>query len=240
MHAIILAAGRGSRLMPLTLDLPKCLLPIGNTTVLGMQLDTLFAQGVKSATIITGFNSHMVNAEIAGRQSGPKVKTLFNPFFQVADNLASCWMARKAMKQDFLLINGDTLFSPELLRKVLDAPEKPISVTIDQKGHYDGDDMKVTLDGDRLTAIGKTLPLTETDGESIGMLRFMGEGCSIFKNELKRRMRNEDGTKSWYLSAIDHLAKSGVDITTTNIQGETLTAPRPHMDLAAILLPRSE
>ena len=133
MHAIILAAGRGSRLLPLTTDLPKCLLPIGNTTVLGMQLDTLFANGVKTATVITGFNAHMVEAEIRARKSGPKVKTLFNPFFQVADNLASCWMARKSMKRDFILINGDTLFTPELLQTILAAPKSDIAVSIDQK-----------------------------------------------------------------------------------------------------------
>jgi len=219
MHAIILAAGRGSRLLPLTTDLPKCLLPIGNTTVLGMQLDTLFANGVETATVITGFNSHMVKAEIDARQSGPKVKTLFNPFFQVADNLASCWMARKSMKQDFLLINGDTLFSPELLQTILAAPKTDIAVTIDQKGYYDGDDMKVTLDGSRLTQIGKTLPLTETDGESIGMLRFMGEGTTTFRNELKRLMKTREGTKSWFLSAIHGLAQAGQRIDTINIKG---------------------
>ena len=219
MHAIILAAGRGSRLLPLTTDLPKCLLPIGNTTVLGMQLDTLFATGVKTATVITGFNAHMVEAEINARKSGPKIKTLFNPFFQVADNLASCWMARKSMKRDFILINGDTLFTPELLHTILAAPKSDIAVTIDQKGYYDGDDMKVTLDGTRLTQIGKTLPLTETHGESIGMLRFMGEGSKIFRGELKRLMRTREGTKSWFLSAIHGLAQSGQHINTINIKG---------------------
>lgn len=219
MHAIILAAGRGSRLLPLTTDLPKCLLPIGNTTVLGMQLDTLFAGGVKSATVVTGFNSHMVKAEIKARKSGPRVKILYNPFFQVADNLASCWMARKSMRKDFLVINGDTLFTPELLQKILSAPAKDISVTIDQKGYYDGDDMKVSLDGTTLTAIGKTLPLTETHGESIGMLRFMNAGPKIFTNELKRLMKTSDGTKSWYLSVIHGLAQSGVQVDTTNIKG---------------------
>ena len=219
MHAIILAAGRGSRLLPLTTDLPKCLLPIGNTTVLGMQLDTLFANGVKTATVITGFNAHMVEAEIRARKSGPKVKTLFNPFFQVADNLASCWMARKSMKRDFILINGDTLFTPELLQTILAAPKSDIAVTIDQKGYYDGDDMKVTLDGTRLTQIGKTLPLTETHGESIGMLRFMNEGSKIFRGELNRLMRTRDGTKSWFLSAIHGLAQSGQHINTINIKG---------------------
>ena len=219
MHAIILAAGRGSRLLPLTTDLPKCLLPIGNTTVLGMQLDTLFANGVKTATVITGFNAHMVEAEVSARKSGPKIKTLFNPFFQVADNLASCWMARKSMKRDFLLINGDTLFTPELLQTILAAPKSDIAVTIDQKGYYDGDDMKVTLDGTRLTQIGKTLPLTETHGESIGMLRFMNEGSKIFRGELNRLMRTRDGTKSWFLSAIHGLAQSGQHINTINIKG---------------------
>lgn len=219
MHAIILAAGRGSRLLPLTTDLPKCLLPIGNTTVLGMQLDTLYAHGIKTATVVTGFNSNMVKAEIAARLSGPRVKTLYNPFFQVADNLASCWMARKSMRKDFLLINGDTLFSPELLQTVLAAPAKDIAVTIDQKGYYDGDDMKVTLKGSELVAIGKTLALADTDGESIGMLRFMGAGPIVFRNELKRLMKTPDGTKSWFLSAIHGLAQAEQVIDTINIKG---------------------
>ncbi len=221
MQAIILSAGRGSRLLPLTTDLPKCLLPVGLTSVLNMQLDTLFHHGIEKVTVVTGFNEHLVKAEIETRTKGPKVKTLYNPFYQVADNLASCWMARKEMKSDFLLINGDTLFSPALLETVLSAPAKDISVTIDQKTRYDGDDMKVTLDGARLTAIGKTLLPQQTQGESIGMLRFMGEGPQIFRNELKRLMKIEDGTKSWFLSAIDGLAKSGQQIDTINIKGST-------------------
>lgn len=221
MRAIILSAGRGSRLLPLTTDMPKCLLPIGLTTVLGLQLDTLFKAGVTHATVVTGFNAAQVKAELAARQTGPKVKTLFNPFYQVADNLASCWMARKYMKGEFLLINGDTLFSPALLETILAAPAKDITVTIDKKTQYDGDDMKVTLDGNKLTAIGKTLTPQQTNGESIGMIRFMGEGGKIFRQQLKSRMHSEDGTKSWYLSAIDRLSKSGVSIATTNIKGST-------------------
>ena len=221
MQAIILSAGRGSRLLPLTTDLPKCLLPVGLTSVLNMQLDTLFQQGIEKVTVVTGFNEHLVKEEIRARSKGPKVKTLYNPFYQVADNLASCWMARKAMKSDFLLINGDTLFSPAVLEAVLSAPANDIAVTIDQKTRYDGDDMKVTLDGAQLTAIGKTLLPQQTQGESIGMLRFMGEGPRIFRDELKRLMKIEDGMKSWFLSAIDGLAKSGQQIDTINIKGST-------------------
>lgn len=221
MHAIILSAGRGSRLLPLTTDLPKCLLPVGLTTVLGLQLDTLCKAGVKTATIVTGFNAHLVEAEIAARQTGPEITTLYNPFYQVADNLASCWMVREDMHEDFLIINGDTLFSPHVIETILSAPAAPITVTIDQKDQYDGDDMKVTLEGTQLTAIGKTLLSQQTNGESIGMLRFMGEGTKIFRDELERLMREPSGTKSWYLSAIDGLAKSGVHVETTNIKGAT-------------------
>jgi len=53
------------------------------------------------------------------------------------------------------------------------------------------------------------------------MLRFMNDGPQIFRNELDRLMRLEDGTKSWYLSAIDGLAKAGQRIDTTNINGST-------------------
>ena len=221
MHAVLLSAGRGSRLLPLTSDLPKCLLPIGMTTVLGMQLDTLFKLGIEKATVVTGFNAHMVEEEIAKRECGPKVKTLFNPFYQVADNLASCWMARKSMKSDFILINGDTLFSPRVLETILNAKEHNISVTIDQKDQYDGDDMKVSLDGKQLTAIGKTLTPPQTHGESIGLLRFMGDGCKIFTKKLKNLMHEEAGTKNWYLSVIHDLAQSGIEVSTTNIKGAT-------------------
>ena len=221
MHAIILSAGRGSRLLPLTTEIPKCLLPVGLTSVLSMQLDTLYRCGIKSATVVSGFKAHLVNAEIERRQAGPEVETLYNPFYQVADNLASCWMARESMKKDFLLINGDTLFSPPLLEKVLEAPANDITVTIDQKGHYDGDDMKVSLDGTQLTTIGKTLLPQNTHGESIGMLRFMNNGPKIFSHELDRLMKLEEGTKSWFLSAIHGLAQSGQRIDTTNINGST-------------------
>ena len=81
MKAIILSAGRGSRLLPLTETLPKCLLRVGETTVLSLQLDTLERAGVNEAIIITGFMAGSVEAEVAGR-SGPMKRpatTLFAP-----------------------------------------------------------------------------------------------------------------------------------------------------------------
>ena len=219
MKAIILAAGRGSRLLPLTETLPKCLLPVAGTTVLSLQLDTLERVGVDEAIIITGFMAGSVEAEVSDRSGPMRVQTLFNPFYQVADNLASCWMARDHMTSDFLLINGDTLFEETLAAQVVQSPANDIQVTIDKKGSYDSDDMKVSLDGTTLTAIGKTLGADVTHGESIGFLRFMLNGPNLFVEKLHQMMRTGDGVKAWFLSAIDALAKSDATIATYSIEG---------------------
>lgn len=219
MKAIILSAGRGSRLLPLTETRPKCLLPVLGTTLLGYQLDTLEAAGIRTVTVVTGFLPGLVEAELAGRTGPLKAQAFFNPFFHVADNLASCWMVRDRMDSDFLLINGDTLFSPDLLQTVLSAPASDICVTIDQKPGYDDDDMKVTLDGTRLRAIGKKLPAHETHAESIGILRFSRQGPALFSEKLDQMMRTQDGVQAWFLKAINTLAASGTPIATVLIRG---------------------
>ena len=219
MKAILLSAGRGSRLLPLTESMPKCLLPVQGTTLLGYQLDTLQAAGIRDVTVVTGYMPNLVEAELARRTGPLKAAPFFNPFFQVADNLASCWMVREQMDGDFLLINGDTLFELNLLSAVISNKSCPIQVTIDQKDTYDSDDMKVTLDGTKLRAIGKTLPLEVTHAESIGMLRFMGDGPGLFRGKLEQMMRTQDGIQSWFLKAINAIASTGTDVGTVLIKG---------------------
>lgn len=221
MKAVILSAGRGSRLLPLTDDRPKCLLPAGGRTVLGLQLATLRDAGVKDVTVVVGFLPHTVEAEIARYDGdGMKVKALYNPFYQIADNLASCWMAREAMADDFISINGDTLFEPAIIEKVLAGPaSNEVQVTVDKKPAYDSDDMKVSLDGERLTAIGKTLLAGQSHAESIGMIRYTGNGPKRFTDRLEAMMRTPDGVSSWYLKAIDAMAKDGETIMTCSIEG---------------------
>lgn len=238
MKAVILSAGRGSRLLPLTDTLPKCLLPVGDTTVLGHQLSTLEKAGIESVTVVTGFYPHLVDAEIEARVGEMPVETLFNPFFQVADNLASCWMARHAMNDDFMLINGDTLFEYELVRSVIDSAANSVQITVDEKNEgYDPDDMKVTLDGRELRAIGKTLKAEEAHCESIGMLRFMGTGPQRFTSMLEANMRTPEGTESWFLRAIDRMAKDEGDVWTFSIKGKRwseLDTPEDYATVAAL------
>lgn len=219
-RALILAAGQGSRLLPLTENTPKCLLDLAGRSMLEWQLSGLAAAGVQEATIVTGFRSDLVESALARiSPPGMRVRTLFNPFYKVADNLASCWLARAELAGPSLILNGDTLFEPAIARRLLAAPEAPITVTIDRKSSYDDDDMKVVADGDRLRAIGKKLPRETVNGESIGFLRFSAAGAALFVAELERTMRTREGVGLFYLSAINRLAGEGVDVRCASIEG---------------------
>ena len=211
-NAIILSAGQGKRLLPLTEARPKCMLSVADKTILERQAETLLAAQIDKLFIITGFNSDLVEEHIKDR-FGPdldRIYIVFNPFYSVSDNLASCWMARHAMDEDFILLNGDTLFEPALLDAVLRSPEAPVTLTIDYKDSYDNDDMRVELHDSMVKSVSKTLPDERTDAESIGLLYFRGKGPALFRDHLDRRMKQGNGLRRWFLSEVDALARQSM------------------------------
>jgi len=239
MNVIVLSAGQGRRLLPLTESIPKCLLPVrGDEPMLALQLQALARAGVERANVVIGFGADAVENALAHHPTpGLAVETLFNPFFGTSDNLMTCWLARSAMQEDFLLINGDTLFDDRLLERVLSAPAAPIRITSDHKVDYDDDDMKISVDPTgRLLAIGKTLPLPSVSGESIGMLLFRGSGAKCFVEGLEQAVREPTAMRRWYLSVIHDIAQTTA-VDTTSIHGlwwqeidssEDLAAARSH------------
>ncbi|MDB5968135.1 MAG: Choline kinase [Hydrocarboniphaga sp.] len=219
MKAIVLSAGQGSRLLPLTISKPKCLVEFSGRSLLEWQLEALHCAGVTEAVVVTGFGADQVEAVLAERAPlGLKVRTIYNPFYKLADNLATCWLVRDEMQGAFLILNGDTLIEPAIVRRLLKAPPAPITVSIDRKPQYDADDMKVRTAGTQLTAIGKTLS-EDIDGESIGFLRFSREGAARFVEQIDRVMHTPEGVKLWYLSAINGLAQAGCAIEVASIEG---------------------
>jgi choline kinase len=219
MKAIILSAGQGSRLGHMVDERPKCLIDFNGRTLLDRQLDTLEANGVHEAVVVTGFHDDLVSAAIARRSGGPSVRTIYNPFYKVADNTGSLFMAREELAGDCLVWNGDTLVSRELMRRVVGNSQPGICVTIDRKDSYDEDDMKVVEDGGRLKAIGKRLPMERVNAESIGLLAFRGGGAAQFREAIERAIRTPEGTTIWYLRVIHHIAQSA-DVWTLDIKGE--------------------
>jgi len=220
MKAIILSAGQGSRLGHLVDGRPKCLIDFNGRTLLDRQLDTLEANGVHEAVVVTGFHDELVNEAIARRTGGPNVRTVFNPFYKVADNTGSLFMAREELGGDCLVWNGDTLVSKALMAKVVTNDRSGICVTIDRKAEgYDEDDMKVVEEGGRLKAIGKRLDLGTVNAESIGLLAFRAGGAEQFRDAIEAAMRTPEGTTIWYLRVINQLAQ-GNDVFTLDIAGE--------------------
>jgi choline kinase len=212
VKAIILSAGQGSRLLPLTARTPKCLLPLHDQNpAVGLQLRAIAAAGIEEACVVVGFGAQQVEAHL--RQNpiqGLHVETLYNPFYAVADNLISCWVARSQMQSDFVLMNGDTLFAPSVLTRLLAAPWAPITLAINHKDEYDADDMKVELaPSGRLEAVAKSLKPEQTNAESIGMMCFRGKGPEFFRDTLDDMVRSPEGLHSYYLAAINRIAARG-------------------------------
>src|SRR3954447_10905036 len=218
MKAIILSAGQGSRLGHLVDGRPKCLIDFNGRTLLDRQLDTLEANGVHEAVVVTGFHDELVDEAIARRSGGPNVRTVFNPFYKVADNTGSLFMAREELSGDCLVWNGDTLVSKALMARVVGNDQAGICVTIDRKPAYDDDDMKVVEDGGRLKAIGKRIA-EGVNAESIGLLAFRSGGPVQFREAIDRAMRTPEGTTIWYLRVIHQIAQSK-DVWTLDIHGQ--------------------
>jgi L-glutamine-phosphate cytidylyltransferase len=220
VRVLILAAGQGKRLLPLTADVPKALLDIGGKSLIERQIEAFAENGLKDFVVITGYGAARMEAalEVIAKRLGVAISTVFNPFYAVADNLASCWLARFAMTGDFIQVNGDNVFRGDLVARLLAAPAMPVAVAINRKDSFDADDMKVMLDGERLTEVGKTLPVDTVDAEAIGFYVFRGTGVEAYRAELELAMRNPEGLKRWFPSVIGSLAKK-IDIGTIAITG---------------------
>ncbi|MBT3888888.1 MAG: phosphocholine cytidylyltransferase family protein [Nitrosomonadaceae bacterium] len=204
----MLSAGQGRRLLPLTKNSPKCLLPVSGKPIIEWQIDALLTAGIKEIIVVTGFQTNLVEKLLQKRYPDhKKIRILFNPFFEVADNLASCWVARSVMDGNFLLLNGDTIFDVSLLKQVLKSKPAPITLSIDYKKAYDADDMKVQLDNKGLVKhVNKILPEDQIDAESIGLIYFRSNGPILFRDAVEDALRYPTELKSWYLTIIDKLA----------------------------------
>jgi len=210
LKAIILSAGQGRRLMPLTSNLAKCCLPLHGISILEWQLSQIAKCDIDEVVVVTGFASEVVDA-IVDRVSGIKVRTLHNPMYAHTDNLGTCWEARFEMDGPFVLMNGDTLFEAAVLRHLLACDkEYPITLATDTKPIFDLDDMKIIADGDRLLKVSKQLDIHLVSGESIGLMVFDQTGAQAFTQKVEEMMDKAGALKLWYLSAIDQLASESI------------------------------
>ena len=121
--ALLLAAGTGSRLRPLTLDAPKCLTEVGGTPILGRLVDNLRSQGISRLVVVTGYLDHCIREFLQEYSPDMHVEYIFNPAYQTTNNIYSLWLARQAIQEHFVLIESDLVFHASMLNDML-TPDK--------------------------------------------------------------------------------------------------------------------
>lgn len=121
--ALLLAAGTGSRLQPLTSDVPKCLTEINGTPVLERQIRCLRQWGFKRLVVVVGHLEHCIRQFLDQRAGDLVVDYIVSPKYRTTNNIYSLWLARKRIREAFLLLECDLVFEPFLLREML-VPDK--------------------------------------------------------------------------------------------------------------------
>jgi choline kinase len=188
MKAIILCAGRGARLQPLTEDLPKCLLEVGGTSILERCLENLGAAGITDVVLVTGYKHELVE-RVARERCRARVSFVRNDEFARTNTAVSLNLALKDMDSDFILVNGDVLFDRAILEDLILHPDRNC-VVVDPDVALDHEEVKVIAADGRLENIGKGADPAKSLGEAIGLNKIgrdtIADLVSIF-DELEAR-----------------------------------------------------
>ena len=238
MKAIILAAGKGERLMPLTSDTPKSLLELDNgTTLLESQLITINKSAIDKVVIVTGYLTEKIESKVQrySKEYNIDIQIIYNPFFDISNNLLSLWQARHEMESDFIIINGDDIFNDSVLLGLLEHDNNElITMVIDRKDTYDEDDMKLIVENGRILEVSKKIPLNNANGESIGMIRVTGEAKGIMVDTMERMVRNKKNMQVFYLAMIQELINQGIVVGYHEISSKDWAEIDFHPDLEDI------
>ena len=214
MKAIILAAGSGSRLAPLTRETPKCLLDMGNgTSILEYQLWACAQCCIEEVVVIAGFRRERIREAVQDlAPPGLAVRVLSNPWYDQYNNLHSLWLARHDLTEETIVMNGDTVFDYRILENLLHVRTQQVVLAIDRKSDYDDDDMKVRTSGGAITAVSKAIPSSLANGESIGVMKFHNGGAERMRDVLNRLVNTGAGLQQFYLKAIQVMIHEGCPV----------------------------
>lgn len=216
---IILAAGVGSRLRPLTDAMPKCLVPIGRETILGRMVRLLVEAGVTSLVVSTGFEATKVEAALA--DCPVPVRCVHNPDYDRVQNVVSLHRALDAAPPgDFVKLDGDVVFQPAVLARLLRRADADGAVAVDDRVLPPREEaMKVeTAPGvaHRALRFGKGLDPARCAGESIGIEWFGPEGRAALGVALADAVAAGQ-TQRYYEEVYDTLCARGLGLATVSV-----------------------
>jgi choline kinase len=207
--AVILAAGLGRRLGPLTADRPKATVEVLGRTLLERAITTIESVGIERVTIITGYRAASVEDLLRERSFRAQVATSHNPQFATTNNIVSFLHAAPLLRDGALLLNSDVIFHPAIIDAIESMPDGSWLV-VDDTQPLDAEDMKVAADERGvIRQISKGLNPGTAVGEYIGVARLdqAGAGASL---DAATELVRAGGDQLYYEDAIDRAASSAV------------------------------
>jgi choline kinase len=199
-RALILAAGTGTRLMPLTADCPKVLVEVAvGKCLLGGLFDACISAGIRDVVVVTGYLAEGVDRFVADQRGGLSISTVFNSEFAALGNAWSVYAARDALAgADFVKMDGDVVLDPAILRGVITSPHAS-AIALDRRADIDEEAMKAVVGQDGgVTALGKWVALGDASGESIGVEKIAAAAAPAFFEAIERVVRQEGVGDAYY------------------------------------------
>ena len=184
MKAVILAAGMSSRLRPLTNSIPKCLLNIGNHSILELTIDHLLANNINDIIMVTGFLEDQIKSFIKNKYPDLKVSYIYNSSYKSTNNIYSLWLVKELVNNDtMLLLDSDIIFDKKIIELLISSGyENCLANKSDIELGDEEIKIKINEEG-YISEISKEVNIKEAIGESIGIEYF----CSIVNQLLKSR-----------------------------------------------------
>jgi choline kinase len=174
VEAVILVAGRATRLRPITDAIPKCLLPVGGVPILERSIAALAAAGVGGFVLVTGYRDAQVRDAVSARFPELRVRFVHNERWDTANNCHSLLVGARGLDA-FLALDGDLVFEPAVARAIVAGDGDACAIR--RAPDLGAEEMKAEVDERGLVrAVSKELPLGRAAGEAVGLWRF-GSGA---------------------------------------------------------------
>jgi choline kinase len=234
VKGLVLAAGPGRRLHPLTAGLPKTLLTLDDgRTILDLALANLSAVGLRDVVVVTGFAAERVEEQAAAleRRHGVRLELLFNERAEEWNNAYSLWLARETLAEGVLLVNGDTVHPRSVEETLLAAAAPDLLLAVDEEKELGDEAMKVLLAEDgALRRISKQIDPALAAGEYIGVARIEPAVAAALADALETTWRRDPSL--YYEDGFQELADRGVRIDIASIGVVDWVEVDDHADLA--------
>ena len=208
MIGVILAAGMAKRLRPLTDACPKCLLKIGERTLLQRTVDAMIAAGIQELVVVTGYRAEMIRDFLTKQYPSLNLHFIHNRDYEHNNNIFSLWMTRPFTDgKEFLLSDSDILFDPQLIRAVLAEEGNALALNRHECGE---EEIKVIVDNENhIMELSKTCSIEQAIGESVGFEKMTASYSTALFKELEQMIEREGLIDVFYERAFERLIPQG-------------------------------